>query len=140
MLLLMQEEIQVEEISKARSLITDWSDDFERICVERWEDQIHFIRPCVHGLSHFTLEVLQIGPAIIYSQWTLEQTIRNLGEEIVQHSNPYAHLAQCGVHRSQINALKAMIPDILDEEPSEPCGARDAGGGYLLLPVIDDIA
>ena len=45
----------------------------------------------------------------------MERTIGNLGEEIRQPSNPFANLSQRGLRRSQVNALKAMIPDL--EEP-----------------------
>jgi hypothetical protein len=77
-----------------------------------------------------------VGPGIIYSQWTIERTIGNLGEEIKQHSNPFSNLAQRGLRRCQVNALKAMIPDI---EPTQalPRGARDLGQGYVLLTAMD---
>jgi len=32
--------------------------------------------------SHFAPKTTQVGPAIIVSQWALERTIDNLGEEI----------------------------------------------------------
>jgi hypothetical protein len=54
-------------------------------------------------------EVTRLGPPICSSQWTMEHTIGNLGEEIWQLSNPYANLSQRGLLRCQVNALKAMI-------------------------------
>jgi hypothetical protein len=63
----------------------------------------------------------------------MERTIGNLGLEVRQPSNPYANLAQRGLLRSQVNALKAMIPDLEDENPGLPHGAVDIGDGYALL-------
>ena len=57
-------------------------------------------------------EVVRVGPGGYYTQWMMERTIGNLGKEIKQPSNPFANLSQCGIHRSQVNALKAMIPDL----------------------------
>jgi hypothetical protein len=61
-------------------------------------------------LLHMAPEVVRVGPGGYYTQWTMERTIGNLGEEIKQPSNPYANLSQHGIHHSQVNALKAMIP------------------------------
>ncbi|KAF8830953.1 hypothetical protein HHX47_DHR1000343 [Lentinula edodes] len=85
-------------------------------------------------------ETLWMGPGIIYSQWTMEWTIGNLGEEINQHSVPYANLSNCGVRQAQINALKSMIPDIDPIQTSLPWGSQDIGNGYVLLSARDSIA
>ena len=90
----------------------------------------------MHSLLHLPREVIRIGPPICSSQWTLERTIGNLGEEIKQHSNPFANLSQRGIRRAQTNALVAMIPDLPVDSPSEgllPLGAKDLGDGFILL-------
>jgi hypothetical protein len=46
----------------------------------------------------------------------MERTIGNLSEEIKQHLNLFSNLAQQGIRRCQVNALKSMIPDL---EPAE---------------------
>ena len=43
----------------------------------------------------------------------MERTIGNLGEEIWQPSKPYANLSQRGLIRNQVNALIAMVPDLV---------------------------
>ncbi len=63
----------------------------------------------------------------------MERTIGNLGEEIRQPSNPYANLSQRGLLRCQVNALKAMIPDLSPPQVSLPRGSIDLGHGYVLL-------
>jgi hypothetical protein len=68
----------------------------------------------------------------------MERTIGNLGEEIKQHSNPFSNLAQRGLHRCQVNALKAMIPDIEPVVTDIPRGGRDLGDGYVLLTAMDN--
>jgi hypothetical protein len=89
---------------------------------------------------HLPREVVRVGPLICSSQWTLERTIGNLGEEIKQHSNPFANLSQRGIRRARTNALHAMIPD-LDEDRqanlSLPRGAKNLGGGFVLLRARD---
>jgi hypothetical protein len=95
------------------------------------------VRPSIHTASHFAPETVRVGPGIIYSQWGMERTIGNLGKEIKQHSNAFANLAQRGIRRCQVNALKAMIPDIEPPENPLPRGAADLGGGYALLRAMD---
>jgi len=102
--------------------------------------QIHFVWPCMHSLIHLPQEVIRIGPLICSSQWTPKCTIGNLGEEIKQHSDPCKNLSQCGVWRAQVNTLTAMILDLPVDGPSEghlPCGAKNVGGGFVLLCAHD---
>ena len=85
---------------------------------------------------HLLHEVVRLGLPICSSQWTLERTIRNLGEEIKQHSNPFANLSQRGIRHAQVNALKAMVPDLdLDRTTKGdlPRSSKDLGNGFVLL-------
>ena len=87
-------------------------------------------------LLHLAPEVTRSGPPICSSQWTMEQTIGNLGKEIRQPSNPFANLSQCGLLCCQVNALIAMV---LDLKPSRcdsdlPHGTLDLSSGYV--PVL----
>lgn len=66
--------------------------------------------------------------------------IGNLGEEIRQHSNAYANLAQRALRRSQINALKAMLPNLETSEYVLPRGALDIGDGYVMLTATESVA
>jgi hypothetical protein len=98
--------------------------------------RIHFVRPCIHLLVHLPHEVVHIGPLICSSQWTLECTIGNLGEEIKQHSSPFANLLQRGIRRAYINVLKALFLDIDNDGPTAgglPRGSKDLGDHYVLL-------
>jgi hypothetical protein len=67
----------------------------------------------------------------------MERTIGNLGEEIKQHSNPYANLSQRGKRRCQLNALKVLIPT-LEPEKGLPQNSVDLGNGYVLLRARDE--
>ncbi|KAG7090259.1 hypothetical protein E1B28_011856 [Marasmius oreades] len=100
-------------------------------------DRIHFVRPCIHSISHIPSETTHLGPFIIFSQWVIECTIGNLGEEVKNHSSPYANLEQRGIHRCQVNALKALIPDLETPENTLPRGAMDIGDGFILLRARD---
>ncbi|KAF8809319.1 hypothetical protein BYT27DRAFT_7222542 [Phlegmacium glaucopus] len=76
---------------------------------------------CEDGIP---LSVVCLCPFILSSQWVMERTIGNLGEEIC--------LQQC-----QVNTLKAMVPDLEVEIPKIPRGAQDIGEGYVLLQARD---
>ncbi|KAJ7092160.1 hypothetical protein C8R44DRAFT_719616 [Mycena epipterygia] len=101
-------------------------------------ERIHFVRQSVHVMTHLGPEVIRLGPAALYSQWTMERTIGNLVQEIKLHSQPYANLSERGLRRSQVNALKAMIPDLHPEEQKLPRGSIDLGDGYVLLRARDE--
>ena len=117
--------------------LASFTQQFEILYCQCLATRIHFVRPCIHSLSHLPKEVIQIGPLICSSQWTLECTIGNLGEEIRQHSNPCENLSQHGLQQAQANALVTMIPDLpVLDDPSEgqlPRGAKDLRDGFVLL-------
>ena len=125
---------------KAHIALLSFAHEFELIYCQRLQTCIHFVRPCMHSLVHLPREVIRIGPPICSSQWTLERTIRNLGEEIKQHSNPFANLSQRGIRHACVNALVAMIPDLESQRSSGEQGSRgskDLGDGYILLRARD---
>lgn len=136
--ILIQEEITPAELREAHKILTQFSDGFEDLYCQRRADRLHFVRPSIHTPSHMPFETARVGPGIIYSQWTLERTIGNLGEEIKQHSNAYANLSQRALRRCEVNALKAMIPDLEPPENPPPRGSLDLGGGSFLLTAMDN--
>ena len=138
MRLLHQRSITRDQLQKAHAFILDFVEDFELFYYQRKIERLHFCRPCLHTLPHLAPEVARVGPLVYYTQWTMERTIGNLGEEIKQPSKPYANLSQRGVRRSRVNALKAMIPDLQPVENKIPRGGRDLGGGYVLLRARDE--
>ncbi|KAJ7691750.1 hypothetical protein B0H17DRAFT_1169055 [Mycena rosella] len=135
--ILLQEKIFPKELLESHQKLSQFSDEFEHIYVQRRADRIHFVRPIIHTLSHMPGETARKGPGNIYSQWALERTIGNLGEEIKQHSNPYANLSERAIRRCQVNALKAVIPDLEPDEIRAPRGSIDIGEGYILLKAQD---
>lgn len=135
--LLLQEEISLPELKEAELMIAQFSDEFEMLYVQRRVDRLHFVRACIHTLSHMAPETVRLGPCLIYSQWALERTIGNLGEEIRLHSNAFANLAQRGLRRSQVNALKSMLPDLDTTDIILPRGALDIGDGYIMLTATE---
>ena len=135
-----QYKIKATDLQKAQDALLEFACEFEVLYYQRRTDRLHFVRQSIHGVAHLAAEVTQIGPAICSSQWTMERTIGNLGQEVRQPSNPFANLSQRGLQRCQINALKAMIPDLdLDPSPSTvPRGSKDLGDGYVLLRAKDN--
>lgn len=129
-----QHRITLANVQEAHHALLSFAQEFVMLYCQHLATRIHFVRPCIHSLVHLPCEVIRIGPPICSSQWTLERTIGNLGEEIKQHSNPFANLSQHGIQRTRVNALKAMIPD-LDingtTKESSPLGCKDVGQGYV---------
>ncbi|KAF8991354.1 hypothetical protein BDQ17DRAFT_1255007 [Cyathus striatus] len=135
--ILLQHSITSEQLRKAQQLIIDFSEEFELLYYQRRTDRIHFIRHSLHSLAHGAAETVRVGPTAIYSQWTIERTIGNLGEELRQHSNPYQNITQRAIFRAQTNALAVMIPSLLPSVSAFPRGSRDLGEGYVLLTKTD---
>ena len=133
-----QYSITPAQLQCARNYLAEWENEFEILYYQRHADRIHFIRPCVHLTNHLASEAARVGSPICSSQWTMERTIGNLGQEIRQPSDPFSNLAQQGIRRCQVNALKAMIPDLdLTGEGDNPRASEDLGNGYVLLPKCD---
>ena len=66
----------------------------------------------------------------------MESAVGSFGREVRSHSKTFANIANRGVLRAQINAIKAKIPD-LEPEPTLPHGSFPFGDGYALLRAID---
>lgn len=126
------------KLTQAHTALIEFVIEFEELYYQRHVDHLHFVCPALHSTLHLTSEVPHVGPSLCTSQWTVEWTISNLGEEICQPSNPYANLSQCGLHHCQINALKAMFPNLKLIDGDLPRGVRDVGNGYALLRVMDN--
>ncbi|KAG0693975.1 hypothetical protein DFH29DRAFT_815817 [Suillus ampliporus] len=138
--LMCQHSITAEDLTDAHVLLCVWEREFEMIYYQLKEDRLQFVRPCVHQTSHLVPETIHKGPPICYAQWTMERTIRNLGQGIWQPSCPYANLSKEGVRRCQVNTLLSIIPE-LDEPPRGlPTGAVDLGDSYALLHKHDRYA
>jgi len=138
MRLMNQHNISQDNVRDAYLALASFAQEFEEIYCQRLVTRIHFIRPCLHSLVHLPREVIRLGPPLCSSQWTLERTIGNLGEEIKQHSNPFANLSQRGIRRARVNALKAIIPGVDTERSDDgnlPRGSKDLGDGFVLLRV-----
>lgn len=93
---------------------------------------MHFCRPCIHTLLHTCPEAIRIGPGTYDTQYTMERSIGDFGQDIRQPSNPYGNLCQIAVRRSQVNALKAMCPEF-DRDIHLSKYSHDNGDGYLFL-------
>jgi hypothetical protein len=129
--------ITSDQLRKAHTLLIEFVEAFETLYYQRKITRLHFCRQSLHALLHLAPEACRVGPQVYYTQWTMERTIGNLGEEIKQPSNPFANLSQRGLRRSQVNALKAIIPDLEPDSNELPRGSRDLGNGFILLRARD---
>ncbi|KJA18732.1 hypothetical protein HYPSUDRAFT_144534 [Hypholoma sublateritium FD-334 SS-4] len=137
MRIIQQHNIKTTDLVHAEHFLRSFAYEFETLYYQRRVERLHFCRQSIHALLHLAAEVVRIGPPICSSQWTMERTIGNLGEELRQPANPYANLSQRGLIRCQINALMAMVPDLQRAPPALPHGAIDLGGGFALLRAQD---
>ncbi|KAF8262992.1 hypothetical protein EI94DRAFT_1704337 [Lactarius quietus] len=112
-------------------------EEYKALYYRQMTTWLHFCQQSMHGLSHLAPDTVRLGLGGYSSQWTLERTIGNLGEEIKQPSKPYANLANCGLHHSQLSALHAVMPDLAPNTPALLWGAIELGDGYVLLRAQD---
>ena len=127
-----QHKISKEQITKAHQFLLRWVVDFEVIYCDRNPDRLHFIRQCVHSLTHLAMETHRVGPLCLSSQWTMERIIGYLGSLLRQPSNAFRNLAMQTRRVANTNSLVAMWPE-LQNSKDDPRGSKNLGDGYLLL-------
>ena len=116
----------------AHGLLLQWVLDFELLYCKREPNRLHFVRKCVHPLTHLARETCRLGPLWLSSQWTMERVIGYLGSLLRQPSNPFRNLAAQTMRVATTNALVAMWPD-LEKPKATPRGSKDLGDHYRLL-------
>ena len=134
--MLFQRSISRDQLTTAHELLLQWILDSELLYCKRDADQLHFVRQCIHSLSHLARETSPLGPLWLSSQWTMERVIGYLGSLLRQPSNPFRNLAAQTRRVATTNALVAMWPELKNQKDA-PRGSRDLGDGYLLLGLKD---
>ncbi|KAG0698107.1 hypothetical protein DFH29DRAFT_878235 [Suillus ampliporus] len=71
--LMQQYHISRSELLEGHQHLLDFTDEFEEIYYQCRNDQLHFIRPWIHFLTHIGPETVNKGPPICSSQWTMDQ-------------------------------------------------------------------
>ena len=127
-----QRTISRDQMLIAHQLLLGWCLDFETLYCGRNPDRLHFVRQCVHSLTHLARETHRLGPLSLSSQWTMERVIGYLGSLLRQPSNAFRNLAAQTARVAHTNALVAMWPDF-EKTKGNPRGSEDLGDGYLLL-------
>jgi len=130
--LIYQRVISRQQVIDAHMLLLQWCSEFKLIYCQRNPDRLHFVRQCVHSLTHLAKETHRLGPLSLSSQWTMERVIGYLGSLLRQPSNMFRHLAAQSRRLAYVNALVSMWPAFQVEE-KDPRGSNDIGDGYLLL-------
>ncbi|KAJ3791857.1 hypothetical protein GGU11DRAFT_819152 [Lentinula aff. detonsa] len=108
-------------------------EDFETLYYQRFIERMHFCCPCIHYCIHAVPETYRMGPLGLISQFTMERTIGNLGEEVRQPSNPFRNLSERCKRRACVNALLAMCPELDYTVSTHARYSVDTGHGYILL-------
>jgi hypothetical protein len=132
-----QRRISSQQLELAHRLLLEWVLEFELLYYQRKPERLHFVRQCVHSLTHLGPETYRIGPPSLSAQWTMERVIGIFGSLIKQPSKPYANLTEQAKKVAEINAVTAMWPD-LERTKKHPHGSIDMGQGFLLLGPKDD--
>ncbi|KAJ3508503.1 hypothetical protein NLJ89_g5715 [Agrocybe chaxingu] len=130
--LIHQRTITNVQLLHSHQLLVEFEMEFEKLYYQRKSSRLHFVRQSIHALLHTGPEVPRLGPGACYTQWTMERTVGNLGEEIRQPSNPFQNLSERGVRRAQVNALYSMLPE-LEKQLGLPRVSEDIGDGFILL-------
>jgi len=133
-----QRSVSIASLEKADFALRKFVIQFEVLYYQRKIDRLHFVRQSLHSVLHLASESLRCGPLSGCAQWCMETAVGSFGREVRSHSNTFVNIANHGIIRAQINAMKAKIPD-LEPEPSLPYGAFPFGDGYALLWAKDSI-
>ncbi|THH32143.1 hypothetical protein EUX98_g2045 [Antrodiella citrinella] len=139
MRILLQRSITREQLMDAHKSLLRYCQDFEKLYYKQRPERIHFVRQSIHILIHIAPETIRMGPGCLYTQWTMERLIGDLGAEIRQPSKPFANLARRATRRAQISAMKSIHPE-LDTEKVSPRGSKDIGDKYTFLTARDEFA
>ena len=131
-----QRSVSVANLEKANFALRKYVIQFEELYYRRKINRLHFVRQCLHSLTHLAPESLRCGPLSGCAQWCMESAVGSFGREVRSHSKTFANIANRGVLRAQINAIKAKIPN-LEPEPTLPRGSFPFGDGYALLHATD---
>ncbi|KAJ8487112.1 hypothetical protein ONZ45_g14448 [Pleurotus djamor] len=136
----LQRSISGKQLREAHTCFIEFVEEYEQLYYQRRLDRLHFCRPCIHTLLHIAPETARVGPGCYYTQFTIERTIGDLGQEVKQPSNPFSNLSNRGMRRAQVNALQVMCPELASEAgPTFPERLRELGGGYTLLRAKDKL-
>ena len=127
-----QRRITYRQLELANKYLLEWVIEFECLYYQRKLERLHFVRQCVHSLTHLGPETHRLGPPSLSAQWTMERVIGIFGSLIKQPSNPFANLTEQAKKVAEVNAITAMWPD-LEHSKHDPHGSIDIGQGFLLL-------
>ncbi|KAJ3019329.1 hypothetical protein NUW54_g116 [Trametes sanguinea] len=127
--------ISLVELDMVDTLTREAEVEYESLYYGREAERLHLVRPCIHTFGHGPSEVKKIGPLIGVTQYTMERTIGNLGQELRQHSTLFANLSHRALLRCQINALGYLMPSLGPEDQTLqlPKGAQCLGNNLVLL-------
>lgn len=133
-----QRVISREQLVEMNALLLQWCTEFEILYCQRDPNRLHFVRQCVHSLTHLAKESHRLGPLTLSAQWTMERVIGYVGTLLKQPSNIFRNLSAQVKRLAYNNAIVAMWPEF-EIEKKEPRGSKDFGDGYQLLRPMDTV-
>ena len=130
--IIFQRAISQEQLAEAHTLLLQWCSEFEVLYCQRDPDRLHFVRQCVHSLTHLAKESCRLGPLTLSAQWTMERVIGYLGSLLKQPSKLFRNLSAQSRRLAYANAMIAIWPEFQLQD-NHPKGSEDLGDGYRLL-------
>lgn len=139
--IVMQRKMTGKQVQEAHCYLVQFAEEYENIYYQQRVDRLHFNRPCIHTVLHTSPEILRVGNGCHMDQYTMEHAIGDLRKGIRQPSNPFGNLAQLALWQAQINAMKAICPE-LDEDLVQhlPQYSCNLGQRYALLRPCERMA
>ncbi len=137
--IVLQTRLPLQQLPLAHRSFVLYAEGFEQLYYQSRVERLHFVRPCLHTLTHIVPEASRIGPGALHSQWTMENFIGSITREIKQHVTPYANVSERAFRRCQVNSLKAIDPSFAIAEPGVPSTGIDLEDGYALLRAADGV-
>ncbi|KAI0372483.1 hypothetical protein BV20DRAFT_939965 [Pilatotrama ljubarskyi] len=135
--LVLQRILPTQHLLLAHRHLVEHAEEFERLYYQRRAERLHFVRQSIHATTHIAHEAFRVGPGALCTQWTMENYIGSITREMKQHVTPYANVSERALRRCQANALKAIFPELANEDTALPQTCEDLGGGYVLLRARD---
>ena len=127
-----QRTISWQQLQLTHKLLLEWVLEFELLYYQQKVERLHFVRQCVHSVTHLGPETNLLGPPSLSSQWTMERVIGIFGSLIKQPSNPFTNLTKQAKKVAEINAIVSIWPH-LECFKEDPHASIDISVRYLLL-------
>jgi hypothetical protein len=134
-LLLEKHDLAMAEIERAKNLLSQFSQYYERRFYQQQWERLRACLPTFHQLLHMHEFLKAIGPAYIYWQWPMERLCGMITQTAKSRSAANQNMANVMIQDEQMNYLSYVLPT----DPNDACfTAGNEGQVNLADMLIDD--